>query len=545
MKYIITLFFLCFAFLNYKAQSLEENYINYYAVNNSIDGQIMIDRMNILRFFPVFTFYRDVTGVETTIYYGTKIIKSTGVSVDNNKYWNSILPEFKLGESIQKIEIEMTMKLPDTVFLNYKKSVEKIANEVTKKLKKEINCEIEKVFNSMDTLYNALNETKSYVGKYFDENKYYEQKRIDDEKNLQNVNLDLTSQNLKIGLESVASQKTKHDEIVKNLKFVIKDQRDSFSNAIKKDTCKKSLTYSFINLSSDTSKINDLIDSLKNIYISYDIEKLERQIKNLDSICIRLDLSGIDSIKSAYKKLEKRMGTYTIDEDRLTTTIKKDMDSVVAQMNAFNRTISNLSQNILVGLDKREEITTRIHNEITDNLKDTTFIGQSVRPSDIYVNNKLSEVKILYRNYKYNLRRMQALDPQETMGIFRARYIPFPITSIKENANSLELIPFQGENSQTVFEIGLAFGDAVIPSDDFVAPKLSFDRLGLAIGLSQKLFEEDADIKALAFTYDFNTYSSIGIGGNFAHHIIKPYFSIGINKKAFEALLKGIVGIFK
>ena len=59
------------------------------------------------------------------------------------------------------------------------------------------------------------------------------------------------------------------------------------------------------------------------------------------------------------------------------------------------------------------------------------------------------------------------------------------------------------------------------------------------------LFNDDAEIIDLALTYDFNSYGSIGIGGNFAHHEVHPHISFGINKKAFEAVLTGLAGLFK
>lgn len=66
-------------------------------------------------------------------------------------------------------------------------------------------------------------------------------------------------------------------------------------------------------------------------------------------------------------------------------------------------------------------------------------------------------------------------------------------------------------NSLTVFEIGLGFGNVTVPGDEFVKPTLSFDRLGVAVAITEKLFSNDAEILALALTYDFNVYGILGL----------------------------------
>jgi hypothetical protein len=218
--------------------------------------------------------------------------------------------------------------------------------------------------------------------------------------------------------------------------------------------------------------------------------------------------------------------------------IKSNTDTVVNY-------VSKIDKFIISEVSARDTIKNELLKNLTGKFTDTTYSGQSVRPSDIIIDSTFQNARILYRNYKHNLRKMQALDPQERMGIFRVRYVPFPITATQlKNDGKLYLVPFSSDGALTVFEIGLAFGDALIPSDDFISPQFSFQRLGVAMALTQKLFTKDADIKALALTYDFNSYGSIGLGGNFAHDIIRPYFSFGINKKAFEALLKGLVNLF-
>ena len=191
-------------------------------------------------------------------------------------------------------------------------------------------------------------------------------------------------------------------------------------------------------------------------------------------------------------------------------------------------------------------LTILIYNpsEIIHELSDTSYVGPSVRKSDIVVDLEGGTGRILYRNYKSALRYMPALDPAERMGIFRVRYIPFPIVGTSSNPR-MNLMKPMSATSPTVFEVGLAFGDAIVPGDEFVVPEFSWRRLGVAFATTEKLFSDSAEIIGLALTYDFNSYGSIGIGGNFARNEVHGYASLGINKKAFEAVIGGIAKLFK
>lgn len=93
------------------AQVMESNIISYYAVNNSLDGQPMIEQMNKLRFFPVFAMHEKIDTVTVTIYHGPKIYTRDAVSYNNKKYWEVLLPSFDLGDAIQRIEVEVKFGL--------------------------------------------------------------------------------------------------------------------------------------------------------------------------------------------------------------------------------------------------------------------------------------------------------------------------------------------------------------------------------------------------------------------------------------------------
>ena len=214
--------------------------------------------------------------------------------------------------------------------------------------------------------------------------------------------------------------------------------------------------------------------------------------------------------------------------------------SITHSIQAIKLERSRLEQSLVV---VRDSIGSLIAEQVEKGLVDTLLSGPSVRKSDIVVDEDLSGASILYRNYKTSLRFMPALDPAERMGIFRARYVPFPIVGTYDSPR-MNLKKPLSTSSPTVFEIGLAFGDAIVPGDDFVMPEFSWRRLGVAFAVTERLFNDDAEIIGVVMTYDFNSYGSIGLGGNFAYNQTHGYTSLGINKKAFEAVLGGLAKLF-
>ncbi|MCC7437422.1 MAG: hypothetical protein IT211_02885 [Armatimonadetes bacterium] len=184
-----------------------------------------------------------------------------------------------------------------------------------------------------------------------------------------------------------------------------------------------------------------------------------------------------------------------------------------------------------------------IDSAIYAQITDTNYSGVSVRKGDVIIDNPGYRIQILYRNHKTSLRELPALDPAENVGLFRARFIPFVIIG-----KDL-LTTFTGGHG-AVFEIGLAFGDVRVSGDDFIKPELSLRRLGVAFAVTNRLFSDDARIRALAFTYDFTSYGSIAAGVNFPGENSSSsmknelYMSFGVNKRAFEQMLKKISGLF-
>ncbi len=374
----------------------ELNVISYYAVGNTLDGQPFIDRVNVLRFYPVFAMREGTDSVTVTIYYGSNIFVRAAEKMDGGRYWQSLLPKFKLGDAIQRIEVEAYL---DITKLN-------LASDTTKAIE-----------DSIDTQY------------------------------------------------------TKFEEITKTVKGL------------------------------KTEDAGRLADTY---------QKGEKQYANQR----RSLLSTRDEVDS-------------LEVDSL-------IESYVSDLNPYRSKLWEYYRSALFKF---------IHESLTDPL----YSGPSVKKSDIVVdlgNVRRPKARILYRNDKPSLRRLPALDPAERMGIFRIRYVPFPLVGTKSRPK-MNLIRPLGESSAAVFEVGLAFGDAIVPGDEFVVPEFSFKRLGFAFAITEKLFSNEAEIIGLALTYDFNSYGSIGMGGNFAQDEVHGYASFGINKRAFEAVLTGLTGLFR
>lgn len=274
--------------------------------------------------------------------------------------------------------------------------------------------------------------------------------------------------------------------------------------------------------------LNSLIATL-NQDISKDTLKTTK-----DSIYLKLDKikSSIDTLLNINNSTKSNL-TKIINEfqDLLSKAVEEKMIII-----GKNYLTSAISKENLLDSTKRE-----IRKQMRSNFVKNDIAGPDITEADIIIDDSLKFVKILYRNYKKSLRQLPALDPAESMGIFRVRYVPFPITGKKMWR------PLQ-QNSIAVFEFGIGFGDVRLSGDDFVKPTLSFDRLGVAFAISNELFSDSARIVALALTYDFNAYGSLGVGANFrdpeGQSDVQPYFSFGINKKAFEFLVGQLAGFF-
>ena len=465
MKIILSMLFLMFmpgCFVEARASDDDVNVISYYAVGNSLDGQLLIDKVNVLRFYPVFAMRDGTDTVDLTVYYGSNIYNRSAEKLVDGQYWQVLLPVFKLGEAIQRLEVKVHSKVDERFKRRYKLLAEALQSVADSAKILEQKWSREKLM--------AVNRALEAVGIG------YEHKRL------------------------LRKARQFGDSL-----YVSK--RDSVIDMLQQAPM-------------DTSQLR--------VFIA---ESLKVRIANL----VNLDLYGRALMKIAS---EKRADTTSIDY--LTDKYVEVGSGILGQQIQETGYLARIQMTKAMQIDSlKAEIQVTLETQVADTLRS----GPSVRPSDIIVDPDFSGVTILYRNYKRSLRFMPALDPAERMGIFRIRYVPFPIVGMGGNPKPTLRGPL-GDNP-AVFEVGMAFGDAIVPGDEFVVPEFSFKRLGVAFAITEKLFDDDALIIGLALTYDFNSYGSIGVGGNFAQKETHPYFSFGINKKAFEAVLGSLAGLFR
>ncbi|MGD0036280.1 MAG: hypothetical protein ABSC53_03185 [Bacteroidota bacterium] len=428
-------------------KNTQPNVLSYYAVGNSLDGQPMVDMLNVLRFFPVYAMQEQIDSVRVTIYYGGKIFSRYADPLEGNAYWEVMLPEFKLGEAIQRLEVETQFRLTGAI---------KNRLQLIKSIEDTVQADIQRINDDL-----KLNEDE------FKERKKVFSKAIEDVNN--------KFKNLGI---------SKSEDVDK--------LRRTFEGGIE----------SYLHTRDSTLKVYNIPPD--------------------DTTLIRIELLTRERSENLRQYL---MGYEAFRED------SKEKKKLIA--------VKNLHVIVL-----QDSLINELAKEVEVGLLDTTYSGISVRKSDLTIDSDFVHAHILYRNYKSALRHLLTLDAAERMGIFRVRYVPFPIVGTTNRPRPTLMRPLNS-SSPTVFEIGLAFGDAIVPGDDFVVPEFSWRRLGVAFAITEKLFNDDADIVGLALTYDFNSYGSIGIGGNFAHNETHGYASLGINKKAFEAAIKGLAGLFK
>lgn len=424
------------------------NVLSYYAVNNTLDGQPMIGMANMLRFYPVYAMRKDIVWVNVTVYYGPTIYSRRAHDHDEGLYWQVLLPEFRLGEAIQRVEVEVRFSLDGRLIAQ----LSRIDSAIAQLRRSDGLLQEEARLKKEDRIANArafFGETQDFLRREF-------------------------------GLEPAKAQA---------------------------------------------------------------VRALWNSIGSRDSLQTWLDRFSTSQRISLTPVTEQQL----IDKlDLMTSVMNKNRREITAERE-YEQALAEMSIITLRNLDSLQAIRDSVISTIADRVEigytDTLFSGLSVRKSDLVVEDDFQHAKILYRNYKSSLRRMPALDPAEKLGIFRIRYVPFPIVGTASRT-SLHLERPMSSESPTVFEIGLAFGDAIVPGDEFVIPEFSWRRLGIAFAITEQLFSDEASILGIALTYDFNSYGSLGVGGNFADSRIRGYASFGINKKAFEAVVTELSRLF-
>ena len=549
-----------------QAQHDEANILSYYAVGNSLDGQLLIDRTNVLRFYPVFAMRGDVDSVHVSIYYGAHLFEQYAKHFDGKKYWQVLLPKFFLGEAIQRMEVEIRIDLGDkyaSTLATYQeirqtlKEVSRRAKDVSNIMKqlKDHATRSSLIFlskaNKLDTELVKLTTFQKDIGNLLaiDTTSIQETKKCLSEW-IQAIDTLSSDSSLSRAVASLSNMTIGIPDTMDSLfippfdSLKLRNNRDTtaFNSVIsvKKAAIEKLKTmsdslrqiilkYKELKASTNLSAIRKYFDNTLNPLASNQIPGIVNSLNRI-KIDLKKQVESADSIVINVKTLVSELTSYA--STSILDTLK--LGSITARIDSLD-----LKEKTL-----RDSVRNRIARELLIGLTDQSYTGPSVTKADIILDDSLHFVRILYRNYKTSLRYMPALDPGEKMGIFRIRYIPFPIVGMP-NKTAPRLLKPMSTSSPTVFEVGLAFGDAIVPGDEFVPTEFSWRRLGFAFAITEQLFKDSADVIGLALTYDFNSYGSIGLGGNFAHDEVHPYFSFGINKKAFEVAIKGMASIFK
>ncbi|MBI2419761.1 MAG: hypothetical protein HYV28_18005 [Ignavibacteriales bacterium] len=488
MRKLIFLILLTHALL---AQSEQSNILTYYAVDNSIDGQIMIEKINYLRFVPVFAIREKVQKVTVSIYSGSLYYTREALPSTDSTYWQSILPQFSLGDVIQRVEVEVKFALDDnSIFLKEK------LHQAIEDSKEELNTKSAEYNSKLEDISKTLSKSKSQADAL--------------SRTLCNQSRDITlltnpdlGKNIQQGFEDLQETHAK-------LKKYIDNRRSDSTYYLTDLYCP-----GFPSLIEKIETLNAKVESIKPIY---------------------------NAFNATYTKVNETVLKYINDLDIIT----KSNDALVTicreKISGLKTFTKNFIDSVIVkSIFIRDSIQSNVYSKIAGNLVDKDLTGQSVQKSDVVVDLTANTARILYRNYKSANRKMPAIDPKEKFGIFRGRFIPLPVTCT-DGKGKMQLLD---NKKHLVFEFGVAFGDMTVPGDEFVPAEFSINRFSMVLGLTEMLFDENAPVIAAALSYDVNSYVSVGGGVNLARKTGKPYLSMGINKRAFEALMKSALGAFK
>jgi hypothetical protein len=459
----------------------EDNVLSYYAANNTLDGQPIIEMRNVLRFYPVFAMRRETDSVRVTVYYGPHVFTRLADKRQEGQYWEVLLPEFELGEAIQRIDVETAIDFGE--------------NEKLRKLARDV----DDVERSLARLKTKLTEESTAVSTAI--NNSVPQLQSDIREQLRSSTLPPTPVYASLSVDVVPEEFNQLPERV----------------------------VAQLGTSPDCPTAEDLTAAL-----TAEVGRIKGDIET--SIAAATTRSSQQQ-KSAYEEFVQRKieELPVVFESAVTGGINTIVDRAVST--AFKASMDELESSLNHLVASRNALLDAIIDDTYRRLADQEFSGPSVLRSDIVLVGT-TRARVLYRNYKTSLRSMRALDPAEYLGVFRLRYVPFVVVGGRFD-------PTFTDGSNAVFEVGLAFTDVAVPGDEFVRPELSLGRLGVAFAITRDLFKSTAEVRALALTYDFNAYGSLGVGANFKGEAVESYFSFGINRRAFEDVLGALAGVFE
>lgn len=496
-KYIISILFLLIT-VAALAQKKKPNIINYFASNNQIIGVPMVDLDNEFRFYPDLSFQEAITGIEVYYFVLNDVYKHHLSKREDGRYWSCTMRDFSLGEAIQRVEV--------IVDCNKKKA---------------------------DTLLQKMGISNLNKGDWYFN--YLFLRRGDDKRLLQLKTFNELQKNAKSEFDTLkAKLKEINDEIASTNEF--------FSSLNENLNSATHLQSSFAKLNAKLVKVKTLTNKEKET-VKIVTDTLNKYVEAMrDTITIKKDLEkfsrGSQKIDSIYSELQQ--------------TIQNQQDEINSRIVSYQTFQNKLEPlNLRLGEQTHYDREFDLIKEISSNPENRNYSA--------YVENRLASmldmkdkndsiVQFNYRNDKQSLQYLQADDPQEKLGIFRARLVPFPFYQLQQkdvNGNfTKETTDFQWQRGKVIYEIGINFGYTIVKGDHFMPKFFDMNRLGLGIGISSDTFSDKPTYLSVSLTYDMNTYTSLSFGANL---IDKPgfYMGVGINARAFKDLVKNSGALFK
>lgn len=243
----------------------EKNIISYYAVGNSLDGQPLIDYKNALRFFPVFRFREETKSVKFTAYIGNRIYTREAIQSEDKSFWQANLPDFRLGEAIQRLEVETKI-------------------EADSKRLEEFNKLKENLEKKLDAVEELLEDNKNKI-----------------KENIERINTSLTQ----YPLEDINSKVKSFKEDVDSLKHNSGEKLDKINSLISR------LNEIVGNINNNPGNISGIIEKLNEISQSTAI--IKEEIKSESDVSNEL-LKNNNELKSCFDTLKRILTNITDGE---------------------------------------------------------------------------------------------------------------------------------------------------------------------------------------------------------------------------------------
>lgn len=482
------------------------NIINYFASNNQIVGVPMVDLDNLFRFYPDLSFQQAISGVEVYYFVLNGVYKHHLIKREDGRYWEATIRDFSLGEAIQRVEVIVDCDVD-------------MMNTTLRKFGIETNM--------------ADKEDKSH---------YYLMLRRGDDKNLYKLKYysNLRNSILQKITTEILSIKTSSQKDLNTIYGSFEKTKDDLSE-IKK--IKENFYLAQTNLHNicleAVTQITRLSQTEKFSPADFILFEQVKETVKRDSISIQKIANNFDSkIQASINKLEKNDTTFSQIEEQIDALLRKFRGSEIIIPDIPKDLFQDRESELLKSISG--DASSRLYSAYVEN-RLSSMLDMRYKDADTTI------IQFNYRNDKQSLQYLQADDPQEKLGIFRARLVPFAFYRQTETSGAppaLSETEFIWQRGKIIYEIGINFGYAIVKGDHFTPKFFDMNRLGIGIGITADTFSNDPSFLSVSLTYDINTYSTISFGSTL---IDKPgfYVGVGINARAFKDLVKNSATLFK